>query len=132
MANQVSGVFHLGNSDGSNSSFGQAQHCFITGSRAYGASQSSVNASGMQTDAMVFPSQNFAPQFQASSSQPLQCPISQSQCEQLLSYLSILKDNASASSGTPHAHQAATVMTIAIDTSSSNNFVNNQIGRAHV
>lgn len=63
MANQVSGVFHSGNSDGSDGSFGQAQHCFIIGSSAYGASQSGVNASGMQPDAMVFPSQNFPPQF---------------------------------------------------------------------
>ena len=61
MANQVSGVFHLGNSNGLDGSFGQAQHCFIDGSSAYGVSQSGVNASGMQLDAMVFPSQNFAP-----------------------------------------------------------------------
>ena len=46
----------------------------------------------------------------------------------MLSYLSILKDNAGASSGTPPAHQVATVMTTVVDTSSSNNFVNNFSG----
>ncbi|KAF3963172.1 hypothetical protein CMV_012409 [Castanea mollissima] len=125
MANQVSGVFHSENSDGSNGSFGQAQHCYINGSNAYGATQSGVNASGMQPDAITFPPQNFPSQFQGSSSQSLKCPISQSQCEQLLSYLSILKENSGVSSGIQPAHQAATVMTAAVDTSSSNNFVNN-------
>ncbi|KAF3957561.1 hypothetical protein CMV_017440 [Castanea mollissima] len=101
MANQVSGVFHSENSDGSNGSFGQAQHCYINGSNAYGATQSGVNASGMQLDAITFPPQNFPSQFQGSSSQSLKCPISQSQCEQLLSYLSILKDNSSNSCSLP-------------------------------
>ena len=56
MANQVSGAFHSRNSDGSDGSFGQARHCFINGSSAYGASQLGVIAFGMQPHAMVVPS----------------------------------------------------------------------------
>ena len=83
MANQVSGIFQPGNSNGS---IGQGQNFFNNGGNGYGVSQFGVNNSGVQSNEMVF--QNFTPQFQASSSQP-QCPISQSQCEQLLSYLSV-------------------------------------------
>lgn len=64
----------------------------------------------------------------APSPQASQCPISQSQCEQLLSYLSVLKDNSASGSGVPSAHQAATVMAAPSDNPSSSNFALNFSG----
>ena len=51
MANQVSGIFQPGNSDGS---IGQRQNFFNNGGNDYGVSQFGVNNSGVQSDAMVF------------------------------------------------------------------------------
>nr|POE66363.1 hypothetical protein CFP56_15085 [Quercus suber] len=46
-------------------------------------------------------------------------------CEQLLSYLSVLKDNAGSTFGLSPAQQVATVMTATAEDPSSNTFVNN-------
>ncbi|KAF3955250.1 hypothetical protein CMV_019512 [Castanea mollissima] len=138
MANQVSVGFQL------NDSIVQGPN-FFPNANVYGGPQYATSASGVQLDAMNFFPQNFVPQnfvphnfspqnftpqnfssqFMAPSAQASQCPISQSQCEQLLSYLSILKDNSASGSGVPSAHQAATVMVATSDNPSSSNFAPN-------
>ncbi|KAF3973095.1 hypothetical protein CMV_003460 [Castanea mollissima] len=138
MANQVFVGFQ---SDGS---LVQGPNLFPNGN-VYGGPQYATNAPSVQSDAMNFSPQKFVPQnftphnfspqnfaphnfssqFMAPSAQASQCPISQSQCEQLLSYLSVLKDNSASGSGVPSAHQAATVMATTSDNPSSSNFALN-------